>query len=63
MFPLLDFAVLFEELVEQHRVHLVVAHAVGFSLFVAHHQARIHLFYLFGDEPELRYPAGSISFL
>jgi len=35
-FQLLSRFVLFEELVEQHRVPLVVAHAVGLSIFVAH---------------------------
>ena len=52
-----------EELVEQHRVYLVVADAVGFSFFVAHHQVRIHLLHIFGHKPKLRLPAGSISFL
>ncbi len=33
----LHMAVLFEELVEQHRVYLVVAHALGFSTLVTHH--------------------------
>ena len=45
---------LFEKLVKQHRVHLVVAHTVGFSFFVAHDQIRIHLFYVFGHKSELR---------
>ena len=27
---------LFEKLVEQHRVHLIAPNAVGFSLFVTH---------------------------
>jgi hypothetical protein len=31
-FQLRHFAVLFEELIELHRVHLVVAHGVGFPL-------------------------------
>ena len=46
--------VLFEELIEQHRVHLVVAHAVGLSFLVAHHQVGIHLFYVLGHKSELR---------
>src|SRR5262245_36171359 len=45
---------LFEELIEQHRVHLVVADAVGFSLLIMHHQIRIYLFDFFGDQSELR---------
>ena len=64
--PLLEhlhFAVFFQELVEQHRVHLVVAHGVGFSLFVAYHQIRNYLFYLFGYEPELRFSCRINSFL
>jgi hypothetical protein len=39
----LDFAILLEELIEQHRVHLILAHAVGLSIFVAHDEIRIHL--------------------
>jgi hypothetical protein len=31
---------LLEKLIEQHCVHLVVAHAVRFSFLVAHHQIR-----------------------
>ena len=45
----LDFAMLFEELIEQHRVHLIVAHAVGLSIFVAHDEIRIHLGHFLGD--------------
>ena len=55
--------VLFQKLVEQHRVHRFVAHAVKLSFLIAHHQIRIYLFHLFGDETELRVPVGSISFL
>src|SRR5581483_3765766 len=54
-FQALHFLVLFEELVEQHRVHLIVAHTVGFPLLVAHHQVRINLFYFFGYKTKLRY--------
>ena len=53
---------LFEELVEKHGVHLVVAHAVRFAFFVAHYQVRIYLFHIFGHQTELRYP-GRITFL
>ena len=35
---LLDFAMLVEKLIEQHRVHRFVAHCVDFAMFVAHHQ-------------------------
>jgi len=46
----LDFAMLFEELIEQHRVHLIVAHAVGLSIFVAHDEIRIHPGHFLGDK-------------
>src|SRR6266487_2647461 len=45
---------LFEKLIEQHRVHLVVAHAVSVSFFITHHQVSLHLFHLFGHKSELR---------
>ena len=51
---LLHFAMCFQEFVEQHRVHLVVTYAVGLSIFVAHDQIRIYVFYLLGDEAKLR---------
>src|SRR5436190_15380925 len=51
---LLHSAVLLQKFVKQHRVHLVVAHAVGFSFFIAHHQVSVHLFHLFGHKSELR---------
>src|SRR5438132_13755486 len=44
---------LFEKLIEQHRVHLVVAHAVGFSFLVAHYKLVIHFVYFFGNKSEL----------
>src|SRR4030095_4156390 len=34
----LDFLVFFEELIEQHCVHLIVAHAIGFAVLVPRHQ-------------------------
>src|SRR4030095_17235150 len=37
-------AVLFQKFIQQHRVHLVVPHAVGFSFLVAYNSSRIHLF-------------------
>src|SRR6266550_2514415 len=61
-FQFLHFAALFEELVEQHRVHLVIAHAVGFSFLVPHHKVRIHLLHILGYESELRC-ASCINFL
>jgi hypothetical protein len=53
-FQFLHLAMLFEELVEQHRVHGFVANGVGFSLFIASRQIRVHLFHLLGHEAELR---------
>src|SRR5262249_16250689 len=41
---------LFEELVEQHRVDLLVADASGFSFFVQYYQVRIHLCYFFSNQ-------------
>src|SRR6266700_8317714 len=55
--------VLFEELVEQHRVHGLVAHGIDFSLGIASHQIGVDLFYLFGHEPELRDAFGIKLFL
>ena len=51
---LLDPAMLFEKLVEQHGVHGFVTHGVRLPSFIAGHQVRIHLFHLFGHETELR---------
>ena len=51
-----DLLMRFEELVEQHRVHLVVAHAVGFSFFVADDKIRIHLVYILGHKSYGRSP-------
>ena len=45
---------LFEKLVEQHRVHRVVADRVRFSFFIGQHQGRIHLRDFFGDQTKLR---------
>ncbi len=45
---------LFEELVEQHRVHRFVAHTVRLALVIASDQIGVHLFHLLGNEAELR---------
>src|SRR4029077_6002773 len=50
----LHCTVLFEELVEQHRVHGFVADAVNFPVGVAHNQIGVHLFYLLGHQAKLR---------
>src|SRR6266404_2587558 len=44
---------LFEELVQQHRVHRFVAYGVNLSLGVASHQIGVHLFHLLSDKTEL----------
>src|SRR5437867_9158199 len=44
---------LFEEFVEQHRVDLVVADGVGFSVFVHPYQGGIHLCYFFSNQAKL----------
>src|SRR5205814_6987553 len=36
------FAVLFEELIEQHRVHRIVTHAVDLTILVADDEVRIN---------------------
>ena len=49
-FQFLHFAVLFEKLIEQHRVDLLVANRLGLSLRVAPHQIGVHFGYLLSDE-------------
>ena len=53
----LDFAVLFKELVEQHRVHCVVAHAIDFAIASASHQIGAYLFYILGNQIRSRLDA------
>src|SRR5437762_10762240 len=48
-------AMLFQKLIEQHRVDVLVAHAVGFSFFVHQYQRRIDLCYFFGNQAKLRH--------
>ena len=50
---LLQLPVLFKELVEQHRVHLVVADGVGFSVLVHRDQGRVHPCYFFSYQAKL----------
>ncbi len=45
---------LFEELVEQHRVHRVVPHCERLSVLIAQHQSGIHLCDFFRDQTKLR---------
>src|SRR5215469_15528756 len=53
-FQFLYFAVLFEELVEQHRIHRFVANRIGLAVFVASYQVCIYFFHVLGYEAELR---------
>ena len=45
---LLRRAVLFEEFIEQHRVHRLVADSVDLAFSIARHQIGIHLFHILG---------------
>jgi uncharacterized membrane protein len=46
------------ELIEQHRIHRVVAHGVDVTILVSHHQAWVHLGYFLGYQTKLwRIPA------
>src|SRR6266545_3340931 len=51
-----DFAMLFEEFVEQHRVYRVVTHGINLTILVAHHQVRIDRFHVLGNQPKLWNP-------
>ena len=53
-FQLLSPFVLFEKLVEQHRVYGIVSNGVDFAVLVAHHEVGIHSRYFFGDQTKLR---------
>src|SRR5438034_6927746 len=55
-FLFLVLAMLFEELIEQHRVHSFIADCVRLALFVTSHQIRVYLFHLLGDQAKLRNP-------
>jgi hypothetical protein len=58
----LYLTVLFQKLIKQHRVHLIIADAVRFSFLIAHNQLRIDFCHFFGHKTELR-SARRISFL
>ncbi len=53
----------FKEFIEQHRVHLLISHAVGFSFFVAHHQVSIYFLNIFGHEAKLLHACWIYLFL
>src|SRR6266508_3207808 len=44
----------FEELIEQHRVHCVVAHGVDLAVLFAHHQVGVHRIHFLSDQTKLR---------
>src|SRR6266542_3095707 len=50
-----NLLVLFQELVEQHRVHCFVADGVNLVLIVTHHEVRVHFGYFFGNQSKLRH--------
>jgi hypothetical protein len=49
---LLYLAVLFEKLVEQHRVHRFVADGLRFSMFISGDQDGVNLGHFLGNQPE-----------
>jgi hypothetical protein len=53
-FQVLHLVMFFEELIEQHRVHCVVAHGVDVAVLIARHQARVHLGHFLRDQTKLR---------
>src|SRR6266498_1010781 len=55
-FQFLHSLMLFEEFVQQHRVHRVVAHGVNFTVLVTHYEVGVHSGHFFGDQTKLRYP-------
>jgi len=50
----LHCAMLFKELIEQHRVYCFIGHRVGLAALVANHQIWVHFFNFLGNETELR---------
>ena len=49
---------LFEKFVEQHGVDRFVTHGADFAIPAAEHQMGVYLFYVLGDEAELRAARG-----
>ena len=57
----LHLTMFFEKLIEQHRVHCIVAHRVDLTVLVAYNQIWVHFGYVFGYQTKLRSaPAGSL---
>src|SRR6266700_3415639 len=54
----LYLAVFFKKLIEQHRVHRVVAYGVDLAVLVADYQVRIYLSYVLSNQPKLRSVCG-----
>ena len=51
-------SMLFKKFVQQHRVHLVVAHGLDLAFLVAADQVGVHLLDVFGDEAQHRCASG-----
>src|SRR4029077_12126524 len=50
----LEFAMRFKKLVEQHRVHSIVAHRVDLAFVVAHYQIGVYLSDFLGNQTKFR---------
>ena len=50
----LNLAMLFQKLIEQHRIHCFVANGIDLAIVVANNQVGVHLLNLLGYEAELR---------
>jgi hypothetical protein len=57
-FQFLNFAVFFQEFIQQHRVHCIVANGIRLSFLIRQHQVRINLFHIFGNEPKAVWTRG-----
>jgi hypothetical protein len=53
-FQFLNFPVLFEELIEQHRVHRIIAHSPKLTVLAVYDQIAIYLLYVFRNQTKLR---------
>src|ERR1051325_10920679 len=51
---LLNLLVLFQEFIQQHHIHGIVADSIDLALIIAHHQIRIDLGHVLGDQAKLR---------
>ena len=55
---LLDFAMLFEELIEQHRIDCLVAYRVNFAFGIPSHEVGIHSCHVLSHKAKLRHAIG-----